>query len=139
MTTKQRPEVQENPHGFYECFIANGSLQQKQSVGTTTTPQRTVEWCSFTPPQGLAFVIIYAMQDRNHIYKSIEPQFNSPIDTISSAAALANFHTQLGNPEDNNLRADDLGHYLELTYPLSGLKDVIGAESYNGPALFIAW
>ena len=29
MTKKQRPDISESPHGFYECYVVNGNLKQK--------------------------------------------------------------------------------------------------------------
>ena len=141
MTTKQKPDEQVNPHGFYECYVRNGDLKQRRASESSVTAEQSVDSCTFTPSQGIAYVTIYAVQDSQHVIMAVEPQFNSPIDPINSVAQLRNFGNQLDNPEDNDLDVDNLRNFLEISYPRSGLLGIINDGTYNNndPALFIGW
>lgn len=142
MTTKQKPDEQVNPHGFYECYVRNGNqLVQRRASESNVTAEQFVDSCTFTPSQGIAYVTIYAVRNSNDIIMAVEPQFNNPIDEISSVAALRNFGNQLDNAEENDLDIENLRNYLEISYPRSGLLGIINDGTYNNndPALFIGW
>ena len=65
MTVRQKTEVHENPHGYYECY-QSGSLMQHRVDGTNTTiPINTPSnQCEFVPMRGLPFYNIYIVHHR---------------------------------------------------------------------------
>lgn len=158
MTQKQPKEYQEPIHGFYECYVTTEDdvkkLKQKLAIGQSNPPVQTVSQCELDPPKDLPLAIIYAIagtdddtttpvgeERKNRIYKAIEPQFNKAF-RISSINELRTFHTDaLVDIEADDLEWTDVQKFLRLSYPHSGLYEMMESGSYNpqDPALFIGW
>jgi len=69
ITQKQTDEVQENPHGYYECYIDNGATWQHLSMSNMfTLPQDvTATGCSFIPPTGINFFNVHYFDGQEYL------------------------------------------------------------------------
>ena len=153
MTQKQPRETQETIHGFYECYVKNEDgekkLKQRRAIEQSSPPEQSVTQCELDPPSGIAFAIIYAiagtaddpMEGKNKIYRAVEPQFNKTF-TIASDEKLRTFHSDfLMDVQADSLDWTDVQKFLELSYPHSGLLEMMKNGEYDpqDPALFVGW
>lgn len=149
ITTKPKKEVQANKHGYFECYYDGGVLKQKRSdgsyAGEATIASGNV--CTFTPPKGIAFALIYTLNNTNgrKFYHSQEPQFNSDNgnDTVTiSGGELWSFQNQTEQvEEDGNPNIYELMNFFQSSYPSSSIYTLLknNPDTYSGPAVFIGW
>ena len=148
ITTKPKKEVQANKHGYFECYYDGGVLKQKHSDGSYAgEPTNAGSACTFTPPSGIAFALIYTLNNTNgrKFYHSQEPQFNSDngedVVTIS-AGELSSFQeeTEQVNSEGNDNKYE-LMNFFASSYPSSSIYKLLQDTDcqYSGPAVFIGW
>ena len=150
ITTKPKKEVQMNRHGYFECFKDHsGVMKQKRCDGSYAGDLIRVEdgVCRFTPPRGIAFVVIYALNN-GAFYTWTEPQFNSDrgnddeitIDESDLANFQANMEFQEEDPSGGNSNMAPLKNFFQSSYPSSSIYEELDKFStYQGPAVFIGW
>ncbi len=87
ITMKPPQEVQEKPHGYYECFGPlsdhEGLYLEHKSVGDAYVVPTYSQGCSFDPPGGIPFANLYYIDNYENYYLNIqEPQFNQGLDSV---------------------------------------------------------
>lgn len=55
VTTRQKPQVASNPHGYFECYLDGNTLMQaRKNEQVLIAPQNANGTCTFQPPKGVA-------------------------------------------------------------------------------------
>ena len=151
ITTKPKKEVEANRHGYFECYIdSDGSMKQKRADGSYAgVPTAVVgNTCRFTPPRGIAFILMYALNDYNgrKFYLAQEPQFNAEdgVDEITiTRNELRYFHYQpyMEDVGEGNENTYVLMNFFQSSYPSSSIYKLLkdSGNTYSGPAVFIGW
>ena len=150
ITTKPKKEVQLSRHGYFECLIDHsGILKQKRSDGSYTGELIRVNdgVCTFAPPSGIAFVVIYALNG-GRFFTWTEPQFNSDSGDDKEIKIrdneLYNFQTNMDFQEEDPSGGNDnmapLKNFFQSSYPSSSIYEELEKyPGYQGPAVFIGW
>ncbi len=147
ITAKPKKEIQANKHGYFECYYEGVVLKQKRSDGSYAgEPINAGNDCTFTPPSGIAFAVIYTLHNTNgrKFYHSQEPQFNSDKgeDVITiSGSELSNFQNETEQVEEGgNSNIYELMNFFQSSYPSSSIYAILKNDNeYSGPAVFIGW
>ena len=148
ITTKPKKEVQANRHGYFECYYDGGVLKQKRSDGSYAgEPINAGNACTFTPPTGIAFVLIYTLNDTNgrKFYHSQEPQFNSDNgeDVITISGSELRYFQDITEQIEagGNSNVYELMNFFQASYPSSSIYALLqnSNNTYSGPAVFIGW
>lgn len=157
ITQKQMVEVQENPHGYYECYIDNGAIWQHMSIsGMFTIRQNvTASGCSFTPPVGVNFFNVHYYLDGDGYYTNQQVILNERVDLggpggIDRPGVFNRVSPDVIDAMTVEERAqyeqeveEGIWHfhtYLEMTHPASNIY-TIWEETQAPPleATMIAW
>ena len=94
MTQKPKPIKQQNPHGYFECYLDGGTLKQSSAIEEAATDPIAAEGgaCTFEPPKGVAFFNVNTYG--RAFYSDFEPNVNNTINIkIHDAAGAKDFVT----------------------------------------------
>ena len=80
MTQKPKPIKQQNPHGYFECYLDGGTLKQSSAIEEAATDPVVAEGgaCKFEPPKGVAFFNVNTYG--RAFYSDFEPNVNNTIN-----------------------------------------------------------
>ena len=154
ITTKPKKELEQSKHGYFECYVEGGALKQKRSdgsFGATPATVATGQPCRFTPPGGVAFFVIYALNTKENVgrgfYVSQESQFNSEDgneEVTIDRTELSRFQDYMDETGNINTSIYPLVNFFESSYPSSSIYHLLKTDqgvitNYAGPAVFIGW
>ena len=157
ITVKPKKEVQTFRHGYYECYQQNGVLYEKRADGSSTGGNPiNVSACTFEPPGGIAYVLIYTINKdadgTTKFYSSVEPIFDETIkiafnedlqNNTYSIRHFQNYFDEPGNGTDVTQGSENqyaLQNYIGASYPSSSIYSLMVLQpNYSGPAVFFAW
>ena len=154
ISTKPKSENITYIHGFFECYTDGGRVMQKlaQENAVTTPKAAPGGTCTFTPPKGIDFVIIYALNDSDggvtKFYTSTDPILDGDSITGSdkvtiTSAQLANFQDYLEESEGTEQGNDQINefiNFLAMSHPKSSLYGILKNDpTYKGPAVILGW
>ena len=152
MSIRQKPLVQEYPHGYYECYNLNGLKEHRVDGGTETIPRNSaVGRCRFMAPKGLPVFNIYIAHTNRGFYYTTETQVNADDGMIFSGAdnLISLYMETMDTEQDRNNafygnlddRFAQFRNYLKNSYPQSMLGSNWPAGSNRPPfnAVFITW
>ena len=94
MTQKPKPIKQQNPHGYFECYLDGGTLKQSSAIEEAATDPVVAEGgaCKFEPPKGVAFFNVNTYG--RAFYSDFEPNVNNTINIkINTASTTDDFIT----------------------------------------------
>lgn len=94
MTQKPKPIKQQNPHGYFECYLDGGTLKQSSAIEEAATDPIDAEGgvCTFEPPKGVAFFNVNTYG--RAFYSDFEPNVNNTINIkINTASTTDDFIT----------------------------------------------
>ena len=156
ISVKQKPLIQEYPHGYYECYNSGGYKEHRVDAGRITIPAGTpgVQGCTFTAPRGIPVFNVYLIsstyqRSRDQIlpvfggfYSRTEAQltddqlnFPNGLQTIASMyddlEEGDNDHDFAAIMKDNlrNGKASQFRRYLQMSYRDSVLNNSAWRES----------
>ena len=144
ITTKPKQEVQSNKHGYFECYYDGEQLKQKRSDGSYAgEPVAVSSACYMTPPAGIDFVIIYALNN-GRFYNCQEPQFsgdNGSDEVKITDSDLRHFQDYMEDAGDGDTDMNILANFFAMSYPSSSIYEKLRTSNneYIGPAVFICW
>ncbi len=78
VTTRPKRPVQENIHGYFECYVVGGGLQQRYNRDGVETPVQSVSKCLFEPIAGVSFYNINVYGNGVY-YNAFEPNITSDL------------------------------------------------------------
>ena len=154
ITTKPKKEIEQSKHGYFECYVEDNVMKQKRSDGSFGATPVTVASghpCRFTPPNGVAFFVIYALNTTEDVgkgfYVSQESQINSEdgIEEITiDSDELTHFQDYMDEAGKPNTSIYPLINFFESSYPSSSIYHLLKTDQgvvtdYAGPAVFIGW
>lgn len=94
MTQKPKPIKQQNPHGYFECYLDGATLKQSSAIEEAATDPIVAEGevCTFEPPKGVAFFNVNTYG--RAFYSDFEPNVNNTINIkINTASTTDDFIT----------------------------------------------
>ena len=94
MTQKPKPIKQQNPHGYFECYLDGATLKQSSAIEEAATDPIDAEGgvCTFEPPKGVAFFNVNTYG--RAFYSDFEPNVNNTINIrINNGADAKDFVT----------------------------------------------
>lgn len=94
MTQKPKPIKQQNPHGYFECYLDGGTHKQSSAIEEAATDPVVAEGgaCKFEPPKGVAFFNVNTYG--RAFYSDFEPNVNNTINIkINTASTTDDFIT----------------------------------------------
>ena len=157
MTTRQKPQVQENPHGYYECYVNGGLTEHRVDMGRTTIQPHGVASCVFNPPKGLPFFNVYIAIPGIGFYSSPEAQLNSNPDGVADNDASMVFSSPQGlvdlyrltNPnidqemsdEERDIKYQQFRAYLANSHPGAEITQAWTENAVEPPypVVLIVW
>lgn len=88
IAVKPKNKVQNNPHGYFECYLDDGHLKQHSvAEGTDSSVLDKSEACDFYPATGVAFFNIHTYGPVYYI--GFEPNISNAIKINVSSTALS--------------------------------------------------
>ena len=93
MTQKPKPIKQQNPHGYFECYLDGATLKQSSAIEEAATDPVVAEGgaCKFEPPKGVAFFNVNTYG--RAFYSDFEPNVNNTINIKINNFAAEEFVT----------------------------------------------
>lgn len=134
ITQRPKPQVQKNPHGYFECYLDGNTLKQASAAeGVATEPvTATNNTCTFEPPKGVAFFNINTFG--RAYYSEFEPNVNNVISIKINNTTSKDFITIYKGSDSYTIPAvedttdrtfineREVAHsYLEVLHPTSQL------------------
>ena len=148
MTTKQKPQIQEYPHGYYECYDNGGLTEHRVDLGRTSIQPRLVTDCNFNAPTGLPVFNIYIAIPGVGLYSTPEAQVNDDDNMVfANPRALVDIYAeavpdimQIMN-ENKQEKFAQFRTYLMNSHPQSVLAQNWAAENPEPPypVVFVVW
>lgn len=141
ITTRPKPPVQENSHGYFECYY-NGGLKQHYVRNGADGGVTSVAQCTFEPPSNIAF---YNINTYGPVYYTgSEPNVDNKI-YISVGSGSIVLQSDSGTRELTQSSLTDTEAstesntrlYLKSVYPNSNMYTACGGTICSG--LFISW
>lgn len=132
MTQKPKPIKQQNPHGYFECYLDGGTLKQSSAIEEAATDPVVAEGgaCKFEPPKGVAFFNVNTYG--RAFYSDFEPNVNNTINIKINTASTTNdfitiykdskiFVIEAADPLSTNFRNEQESAevYFEAIHPKS--------------------
>ena len=106
MTQKPKPIKQQNPHGYFECYLDAGTLKQSSAIEEAAADPVVAEGgaCKFEPPKGVAFFNVNTYG--RAFYSDFEPNVNNTINIkINDVAGAGDFVTIYKDSKRFNIAA----------------------------------
>lgn len=155
ISVKQKPLIQEYPHGYYECYNSGGYKEHRVASGREVIPANTPApggICTFEAPRGIPDFNLYVFGSSG-FYKTTESSISSEEPLRANPDTLLSWYRDIeqdiGNPNFLNDISNNLTNgvsaqfrtYLELTYRDSITYRSWAANSSRPPfnVLFITW
>lgn len=146
ITQKPKAELQENPHGYFECYYSGGALFQHRSINNSNTPaenRTNAGNCEFVPPSGAAFINIYYIrrvrdENNNFIFQTIntqELQFNITQNFVPNNIQ-EEFAAKMTEEAGDNL---PFRRYLQFAQPESNINEQWNNINLDSGVVFISW
>lgn len=108
MTQKPKPIKQQNPHGYFECYLDGATLKQSSAIEEAATDPIDAEGgaCTFEPPKGVAFFNVNTYGPA--FYSDFEPNVNNTINIkINNAAGAKDFVKIYNGDKTFYIESDD--------------------------------
>ena len=156
ISVKQKPLVQEYPHGYYECYNSGGYKEHRVDSGRNTITAGTtgVRGCTFVPPKGIPVFNVYLVSNtyprlRDQVlpvlggfYKRTEAQLtDDELNFPSGLYTIASLYDDIEEGDNDNDfaaimkrnlsngAASQFKRYLQMTYPDSVLNNLNWRET----------
>ena len=135
MTTKPKPKIQYNPHGYYECFQSGIGGQRYRLVREGNLRSEGNGRCVFEPPVGVSFFEVNTYM--NGLYhSSMEPFISANLSITVGGATVA--ITKVDDNSvltlDNNSTEELQAAYFKHAHPTSQIYNVS-----KTPGVMISW
>lgn len=156
ITQKHSAEFEDSPHGYYECYFADGKQWEHRSQDSEDREPKEVDKCIFDPPTTANFVNVH-YYDGSQCLSSPQIIFNDRLELASPSSIRSKMDTtddeemqnaQAQYEEDENStalsdlntrRINEFMTYLRLTHPNSQVSQMFESETPPSSAVFIAW
>ena len=125
VTHRPKRPVQENIHGYFECYY-NGGLKQKYVRDGVESPVQSVSTCLFEPTAGVSFYNIN-VYGNNIYYTAFEPNISADLEISRSGNGFYLRNTTNGrslyinSSSQTNTTITNQQLFFKALYPNSGI------------------
>ena len=137
ITQKHETEIQQNPRGYYECYIINGQQWQHRSNGKNSTAPVQTNNCVFEPPAGVDFVNFHYFTGSQ--YYNGQQIIMNEILNLGGPSGVSDVFTLYESPLQGEAAIGAFKTYLKLSHPTSSIYTHIKNGNWPTQATVIAW
>lgn len=141
ITTRPKPKIQVNPHGYFECYKLGGTQYQRSVREQLEIENKAASPCTFIPPAGIAFFGLNTYGPGGLYHSSFEPNINNALKITVGTNSI----TFQSDTQSYVLNADDTADNNDTEYNAKLFFEAIYSDSmiYNGGAynegIMISW
>ena len=153
ITIKQKPALEESPHGYYECTDSPGSTdmnfhEHRVDSSRETIPANSsdVDFCTFVPPKNIPLFNVYVYSSTKGFLSTSEAQISEDSADFRGANVLLDYYlsddpslAQTINGADLNNRIAQFKLFLRTSYPQSMLSKSWTGTRPPRNTVFITW
>ena len=141
VTQKPQKQLENTPHGFYECFKEGGQIYEHRTRNNVAQELNKVDSCIFEPPKGVYYINIHYIDNESY-YNTVETMFDETV-TFNEPSKVLDAIPEVNSEYIIDHMEDDrpmFKSYLQLSHPSSYIyQNWINSDTPPSDAMFIAW